>query len=94
MSEFWSIGYLCTSMTLNMASYYGKSSGAGALAIWTHHLKSIEFSDYSGPKYKGKAIKMGAGVQGFEAYSAASKVGLSVNGGECPTVGLAGGYTQ
>lgn len=37
---------------------------------------------------------MGAGVQGFEAYGAADKVGLSVTGGECPTVGLAGGYTQ
>lgn len=37
---------------------------------------------------------MGAGVQGFEAYNAADKVGLSVTGGECPTVGLAGGYTQ
>ena len=37
---------------------------------------------------------MGAGVQGFEAYAAANERGLSVTGGECPTVGLAGGYTQ
>ena len=37
---------------------------------------------------------MGAGVQGFEAYEAADKNGLAVVGGECPTVGLAGGYTQ
>lgn len=37
---------------------------------------------------------MGAGVQGFEAYREADKVGLAVLGGECPTVGLAGGYTQ
>ena len=37
---------------------------------------------------------MGAGVQGFEAYAAAHKVGYSVTGGECPTVGLVGGYTQ
>lgn len=37
---------------------------------------------------------MGAGVQGFEAYREADKVGLAVTGGECPTVGLAGGYTQ
>lgn len=81
-------------MTLTMDSYNGKSTGAGALAIWTHHLKSITFSDYTGPTYTGKAIRMGAGVQGFEAYAAASQAGLSVNGGECPTVGLAGGYTQ
>lgn len=37
---------------------------------------------------------MGAGVQGFEAYAAADENGLSVVGGECPTVGIAGGYTQ
>jgi len=74
--------------------YNGKLTGAGALAIWTHNLKTIDFVDYSGSTYSGKAIKMGAGVQGFEAVAAAQKVGLTVTGGECPTVGLAGGYTQ
>lgn len=37
---------------------------------------------------------MGAGVQGFEAYEAAHAKELAVVGGECPTVGIAGGYTQ
>lgn len=74
--------------------YNGKSTGAGALAIWTHNLKSVDFIDHTGPNYSGKAIKMGAGVQGFEAVGAARKLGLTVTGGECPTVGLAGGYTQ
>jgi hypothetical protein len=37
---------------------------------------------------------MGAGVQGFEAYEAAQEAGVQVVGGECPTVGLAGGYSQ
>ena len=37
---------------------------------------------------------MSAGVQGFEAYAAGQANGFSVTGGECPTVGLAGGYTQ
>lgn len=37
---------------------------------------------------------MGAGVQGIDAYTAADKIGLSIVSGECPTVGLAGGYTQ
>ncbi len=64
------------------------------MAIWTHNLKNIRFFDYKGPHYTGKAIKMGAGVQGFEAYREADKVGLAVIGGACPTVGLAGGYTQ
>ena len=37
---------------------------------------------------------MGAGVQAFEAYAAAADNGVRVMGGFCPTVGLAGGYTQ
>ena len=74
--------------------YNGKSTGAGALGIWMAHLKGIEFKDWTDKHYTGKAIKMGAGVQGFEAYIAADAQGLQVVGGECPTVGLAGGYTQ
>ncbi|KKY27826.1 putative fad fmn-containing isoamyl alcohol oxidase [Diplodia seriata] len=74
--------------------YNGKSTGAGALAIWTHHLKSVSIIDYTSPAYSGKAIKVGAGVQGGEAYAAADAAGLAVVGGECPTVGIAGGYSQ
>lgn len=33
-------------------------------------------------------------MQGFEAYEVADKNGVAVVGGECSTVGLAGGYTQ
>jgi len=33
-------------------------------------------------------------VQGYEAYTAANARGLRVVGGECPTVGLAGGFTS
>ena len=75
-------------------SYNGKSTGAGALGVWMHHLKDISIKDYSDPHYTGTAIKMGAGMEGFEAYDAANARGLQVVGGECPTVGLAGGYTQ
>ncbi|KAL2216000.1 hypothetical protein M432DRAFT_123522 [Thermoascus aurantiacus ATCC 26904] len=74
--------------------YNGKSTGAGGLGIWMHNLKDIEIKDYSSPHYTGKAIKMGAGVQGFEAYAAADQNNLQVVGGECPTVGIAGGYSQ
>ncbi|KAL8724282.1 MAG: hypothetical protein Q9181_006896 [Wetmoreana brouardii] len=74
--------------------YLGKSTGAGSLAIWTHHLKSLDFFDCDNSHYKGKAIRIGAGVQGIEAYEASQKVGLTVTSGECPTVGIAGGYTQ
>jgi hypothetical protein len=74
--------------------YNGRSTGAGALAIWTHHLKDLEIHDYKDQHYEGQAITMGAGVQGFEAYELADASGYQVVGGECPTVGLAGGYSQ
>ncbi|KAF9876186.1 FAD binding domain-containing protein [Colletotrichum karsti] len=74
--------------------YLGKSTGAGALALWTHHLKDIKVLDYKSAAYTGKAVKVGAGVQAGEAQAAAHAQGLVVVGGNSPTVGLAGGYTQ
>jgi hypothetical protein len=72
----------------------GKSTGAGALGIWMHHMKNISIVDYNSSYYTGKAMKIGAGVQSFEASFAASRAGVVVVGGNCPTVGLAGGYSQ
>ena len=75
-------------------SFLGRSTGVGALAAWTHHLKDVEILDWSTPFYTGPAVKMGAGVQGFEAIAFAEKHGRVVVGGYCPTVGLAGGFIQ
>ncbi|GKT89339.1 FAD binding domain-containing protein [Colletotrichum tofieldiae] len=74
--------------------YNGRSTGAGALAVWTHYLKGTEILDWEDEHYAGKALKAGAGVQGFEAIAAANGAGLAVVTGECPTVGVAGGYVQ
>lgn len=74
--------------------HLGKSTGAGALAIWTHNLKDTKVSDYKSKYYTGKAIKFGAGVEIFEANAAAHAQGLAVVGSSGDTVGLAGGYTQ
>ncbi|KAF2726820.1 FAD-binding domain-containing protein [Polyplosphaeria fusca] len=74
--------------------YLGRSTGAGALAVWTYHLKAIEVLDWADTHYSGKAMEIGAGVQGFEALAAAKEEGLIVVTGECPSVGLAGGYIQ
>ncbi|KAI6091641.1 FAD-binding domain-containing protein [Hypoxylon rubiginosum] len=77
--------------------YLGKSTGAHALSLWTHHLKAMELiPEYrdSGSAYQGPAIKLGAGVEALEAYEFAHSHGLIVVGGNCPNVGLAGGYTQ
>ena len=74
--------------------YLGRSTGAGAISVWTHKLKNIKFINYKDKYYQGTAVKLGAGVQGFEALEAGLKVGQVFVGGECPTVGVAGGYTQ
>ncbi|OTA53870.1 FAD binding domain-containing protein [Hypoxylon sp. EC38] len=74
--------------------YMGKSTGAGALAIWTHHLKNITAQDYNSPYYTGKALTMGAGIMVLEANQAAHSHNLVVVAGDCQSVGVAGGYTQ
>jgi hypothetical protein len=58
-------------------------------------LKDIDFiENYSDKFYTGKAAKVGAGVLGYEMLTAAKAQGVVVVSGTCPTVGLAGGYTQ
>jgi FAD/FMN-containing dehydrogenase len=74
--------------------YNGRSVGKGALSIWTHGLKEIQYvENYTSPTYQGPVFKVGAGVQGFELYAAADKYGVSAVAGICPTVGIFGGYS-
>lgn len=72
----------------------GKSTGKGSLSLWTHNLKSIEFLSYSSKFFNGKAVKIGAGVQGADLFAAANAQNAIVLGGDCSSIGLAGGYTQ
>lgn len=75
--------------------YSAKSTGAGALSVWTHNLKGIEYySNYEEGSYKGHAFKMGAGVQVFEAYEAAHQRNLAVigAGGKVKSPGLDANY--
>ncbi|KAJ6014301.1 FAD binding domain protein [Penicillium herquei] len=75
--------------------YLGRSTGAGAVNLWTHNLKSIKtIPSYASSGYNGPAMKIGAGVQGFEAQNAAHESGYVIVTGLCPDVGIAGGYTQ
>lgn len=75
--------------------YLGKSTGAHSLALWTHHLKSLDLiSQYKSKRYSGPAIKMGAGVEGGEAQVFAGAHGFAVVIGNCPNVKLAGGLSQ
>lgn len=59
-----------------------------------HHLTDTKIVDWDDEHYTGRAIKMGAGVQGFDMMDAADAEGLQTVGGECPSVGIVGGYTQ
>ncbi|PQE17361.1 FAD binding domain-containing protein [Rutstroemia sp. NJR-2017a BVV2] len=74
--------------------YNGKSTGAGALAIWTHHMTSTSLIDYSSPSYTGKAAVLGAGVTSYQAYQFADANNGSIVAGNCHTVAVAGGYSQ
>lgn len=73
--------------------YLGKSSGAGALGIWTHNLKDMTFyPELRIAGYSGPALKIGAGVTVREMYVKAHEHGVSALGGICESVGYAGGY--
>lgn len=73
--------------------FQGRSAGAGALSVWTHHLKDLHFYDtFTTSNYSGPAIKAGAGVQGTDIYEFANAHGMVAIGGECKTVGWGGGY--
>ncbi|KAF3762614.1 FAD-binding domain-containing protein [Cryphonectria parasitica EP155] len=74
--------------------YLGRSTGAGSLAVWTHYLKDITPLQWNDTDFTGTALKLGAGVQGFELVEAAAALGRVGVTGECPTVGIVGGYTQ
>lgn len=74
--------------------YMGRSTGAGALSVWTHNLNEVEYQDWSDATYSGPAYRLGSGVMGYQVLDALQGTGHVLVGGECPTVGLAGGYTQ
>ncbi|KAK7044067.1 hypothetical protein VNI00_007783 [Paramarasmius palmivorus] len=75
--------------------YMGRSTGTGAVSVWLHHLTdTTHIPDFRSSRYTGPAFKASAGVQGIDLVRAASQRGLAIVGGECPTVGFAGGYIQ
>ena len=63
--------------------FNGKSSGKGALSVWTHYrtYKAYYPSFKAANGYVGPAIKVGSGIQVFEAYEYAKSLGLTVVGG-------------
>lgn len=78
--------------------FIGRSTGAGSLIINTHSFQEITWiNSYSGPgSYSGGAVKIAAGVQGKTILAAghARNPPKAIVTGECPTVGVAGGFIQ
>ncbi|KAF2471938.1 FAD-binding domain-containing protein [Lindgomyces ingoldianus] len=78
--------------------FMGRSTGYGSLIINTHSFKDATFiKKYTGPgDWTGSAATVGVGVQGRELYrqAFAQDPKVVIVGGECPTVGWAGGYVQ
>lgn len=80
---------------LRPPSYFGKSTGKGGLALWTHNMNTTDIiSDYTSAVYCGPAMKLGAGVISSQAVVAAGAAGYRAVTGNCGTVGVAGGYSQ
>lgn len=79
-----------------LPSFTGKSTGKGGLSLWTHHLKSSQIiTNYKeSTNYTGPALKLGAGWTGGEIELLVHSAGYRIVSGDCPTVGIAGGYTQ
>jgi hypothetical protein len=56
--------------------HLGRASGRGALALWTHNLKSKALVDYRSSFYTGPALRLGSGVQVQELSVFAGAHGL------------------
>ncbi|KAI5922009.1 hypothetical protein F4810DRAFT_712045 [Camillea tinctor] len=71
----------------------GRSVGAGSISIWTHYLKDLEFlPTYSIGNYSGGAVRMGAGVEGWEVSNLMAANDITVVAPGCNTVGGNGGW--
>ena len=77
--------------------YYGRSSGANSLLVWTHSMRGMEFHDDftpaggGGQKKSHRAVTLEAGLTWLDVYAAASvDRGVYVQGGGCTSVGVIG----
>lgn len=78
--------------------YLGRSTGRGALSIWTHQMQNVSFSKNfipaGGSQGVGTTVTISAGVQLANLYVACGQQNVSVVAGMATTVGACGGYIQ
>ncbi|PKY04552.1 FAD-binding domain-containing protein [Aspergillus campestris IBT 28561] len=76
----------------------GRSSGAGALQLYTQKLDDIvhthDFRATGSNASLGPAVTFGAGVTFEQLYARGAVDSFMVTGGDCVSVGAAGGYLQ
>lgn len=76
----------------------GRSSSPNALQIHTHGLQGIRFHKDFRPdgsaETLGPAVTVEAGVMMGDLYARSAQHGYILVGGDCPTVGVAGGFLQ
>ncbi|KAF2746061.1 FAD-binding domain-containing protein [Sporormia fimetaria CBS 119925] len=78
--------------------YFGRSSAANSLALWTHNMKKMAYHEMFRSKHCKKRYThvgvIGAGVQAQEAWEFFEKLGMMVTVGAVGSVGIAGGFGQ
>ncbi|GAB5592368.1 hypothetical protein Unana1_07268 [Umbelopsis nana] len=77
--------------------YIGRSTAAGALSIWTHHLKNIDLHDNFVPVNATSnngtiAVTLQSGVEMIDLYRAVGDKNWVVVGGTGTSIAAAGGY--
>ena len=75
--------------------FLGKSTGGGALSVWLHYLKDFQYLPYvRNGNYTGKAVRVGAGLQGYDLFRLMESKNITLVTADGSTVGAYGGYMQ
>ena len=78
--------------------YFGRSSAANSLGIWTHHMKETKYHKTFQPqgcpvRYENIG-EIGAGIQAHDAWEFFEPLNMLVTVGAADSVGIAGGFGQ
>ncbi|KAK4212636.1 6-hydroxy-D-nicotine oxidase [Rhypophila decipiens] len=74
--------------------FHAKSSGSGSLSVWTHFLKSMTYLCRSSLRdYTGPVVRIGAGVEAWEAYNFMLAKNITFAAPLEASVGHGGGWT-
>ncbi|KAF2747386.1 FAD/FMN-containing isoamyl alcohol oxidase-like protein MreA [Sporormia fimetaria CBS 119925] len=75
--------------------FLGRNTGGGALQIWMHNLKQLEYMpEYKFGNYSGKAARVTAALEQFELHQYMTQHNMTLLAPGSTTVGAYGGYMQ